>query len=179
MAKEKGWFGIDLDGCLAIYDGWRGPEHIGEPVPAMLAQVKDLVSKNERVKIFTARGGDPKQCELIQSWCVKHGLPALEVTNVKDMAMITLYDDRVIQVIANTGEPMVEKAGKGLAAAEELYFSLSGCNLTGPALLAAEKLREHLGIDVEFKFANIPEPKEESLIIPANAPLPPTRRIRR
>jgi len=24
---------VDLDGTLAMYDGWRGSDHIGDPVP--------------------------------------------------------------------------------------------------------------------------------------------------
>ena len=36
----KGWIGVDLDGTLAMYDGWVGVSHIGEPVPAMLQRVR-------------------------------------------------------------------------------------------------------------------------------------------
>jgi hypothetical protein len=27
-----GWIGVDLDGTLAHYDGWKGIDHIGEPI---------------------------------------------------------------------------------------------------------------------------------------------------
>ena len=30
--EGKGWYGFDLDGTLAKYDGWKGIDHIGEPV---------------------------------------------------------------------------------------------------------------------------------------------------
>jgi hypothetical protein len=33
-------------------------------------------------------------------------LPDLEVTNAKDMDMIELWDDRAVQVIPNTGNPV-------------------------------------------------------------------------
>ena len=36
----SGWIGVDLDGTLAHYDGWKGIEHVGPPIPAMLARVK-------------------------------------------------------------------------------------------------------------------------------------------
>ena len=36
----------------------------------------------------------------------KHDLPQLEITNAKDMDMIELWDDRCVQVIANTGNPV-------------------------------------------------------------------------
>ena len=34
------WIGVDLDGTLAEWDGWKGHEHIGPPIPAMLERVK-------------------------------------------------------------------------------------------------------------------------------------------
>lgn len=34
--SDKPWLGVDLDGTLAVYDKWRGIEHIGAPIPAMV-----------------------------------------------------------------------------------------------------------------------------------------------
>jgi hypothetical protein len=60
-----------------------------------------------RVKIVTARA---QNAELaippIRNWLNKHGLPDLEITNAKDMDMIELWDDRCVQVIPNTGNPV-------------------------------------------------------------------------
>ena len=104
----SGWIGVDLDGTLAYYDGWKGIQHIGEPIPLMLTRVKTWLDNGKTVKIFTARvsAPEPEKTEVISSihkWCKKHGLPELEVTCCKDFGMITLYDDRCVQVIANTG----------------------------------------------------------------------------
>jgi hypothetical protein len=55
MSNKGGWIGVDLDGTLAKYDGWKGPEHIGEPVPAMVARVKAWLKARREVRIFTAR----------------------------------------------------------------------------------------------------------------------------
>jgi hypothetical protein len=107
LSKElapSGWIGVDLDGTLAYYDGWRGAEHIGEPIPAMLKRVKDWLSDGIEVRIFTARAFDPSQVPYVHDWCVKNGLPRLAVTNVKDFAMRELWDDRCVQVLPNTGE---------------------------------------------------------------------------
>lgn len=98
---------MDLDGTLAHYDGWRGPHHIGPPVPAMLARVKqwlddDLVD----VRIFTARANDPDQVPVVVEWCVQHIGVELVVTATKDFAMIALWDDRCVQVEPNTGKPI-------------------------------------------------------------------------
>lgn len=112
MSEHKGWIGVDLDGTLAHYDGWKGIQHIGEPVPAMLARVKAWLATGQEVRIFTARVGPqredvPDQLEIIEGliheWCVKHIGFALPVTCMKDFGMIALYDDRCEQVIPNQG----------------------------------------------------------------------------
>jgi hypothetical protein len=56
MPYEEEWIGVDLDGTLAFARGWRGVGVIGEPIPRMLAHVKQWLDKGKRVKIFAARG---------------------------------------------------------------------------------------------------------------------------
>jgi len=99
----KPWIGVDLDGTLAEATPWQGIEHIGPPVPLMLRRVKAWIEKGVRVKIMTARAGDPLGITATQQWLVAQGLPALEVTDRKDFGMIELWDDRAIQVVQNTG----------------------------------------------------------------------------
>lgn len=50
-----GWYGFDLDGTLAVYDGWKGIGHIGEPVKPMVDLVKRMHAEGKAVKILTAR----------------------------------------------------------------------------------------------------------------------------
>lgn len=105
----SGWIGVDLDGTLAKYDGWKGIDHVGEPVPLMLERVKKFLEDGYTVKIFTARVSisEPDRSKVvmvIQDWLEEHGLPRLAVTNVKDFGMIELYDDRAVSVIPNTGK---------------------------------------------------------------------------
>lgn len=108
------WIGVDLDGTLAQYDGWKGVDHIGEPVPAMLKRVKDWLTFGHTVKIFTARVSPRtsdfytrvKSREAITLWLLKHGLPDLEVVSEKDLNMTELWDDRCVQVLPNTGHPL-------------------------------------------------------------------------
>lgn len=102
--REEGWIGVDLDGTLAHDGGWNGdPNQIGEPVPEMLQRVRDWLNQGRRVKIFTARATVPQNIPPIRDWMRKHGLPELEVTNVKDFALIEVWDDRAVEVITNTG----------------------------------------------------------------------------
>ena len=98
------WIGVDLDGTLAYYDEWKGYDHIGEPIPEMMKKIKNLIRKGYTIKIFTARAGDEKTIPVIKKWLKKNGLPDLEITNKKDYHMISLIDDRCIQVIQNTGK---------------------------------------------------------------------------
>ena len=102
------WTGVDLDGTLACWDSRSSIDKIGEPVPAMLALVKKMISNGIRVKIFTARAQDPEQLPIIRKWLKENGIPELEITNVKDYSMQRLYDDRCIQVEVNTGRLIVD-----------------------------------------------------------------------
>lgn len=116
----SGWVGVDLDGTLAYYGGWKGPDHIGEPIPAMVERVKQWIAEDREVRIMTARVGctddfvensqmtdDQKfaaeQREIIGAWCERHIGKRLPVTCKKDYGMIELWDDRCIHVEANTG----------------------------------------------------------------------------
>ncbi|KKL83958.1 hypothetical protein LCGC14_1969520 [marine sediment metagenome] len=105
---NEGWIGVDLDGTLAYYDEWRGEDHIGKPIPKMLARVKLWIKEGRTVKIFTARASDNNNQGIvvpaIEQWLKDNGLPELEVTDKKDYFMTELWDDRCVQVIPNTGE---------------------------------------------------------------------------
>lgn len=118
----NGWIGFDLDATLAQYHGFRGAMHIGDPIPEMIALVKQYRSQGIAVKIFTARIShdgtpgrqrDAAQALLaIQEWCFKHIGEYLPVTNEKNYQMWKCYDDRAIQVEANTGRIIGEEQAK-------------------------------------------------------------------
>jgi hypothetical protein len=111
----SGWLAVDLDGTLATYHGWKGVEHIGPPVPAMLARVKAWIADGKDVRIFTARVAvdDPVTLKMvtdtIHDWCLEHLGQSLPVTNVKDFGMYELWDDRAITVEQNTGRVIGER----------------------------------------------------------------------
>ncbi len=104
----SGWIGVDLDGTLAEYDGWKEGK-IGRPVPLMLERVKAWLRTGVEVRIFTARVCRMDEEErmhqerLIQDWCREHLGTVLVVTNEKDWAMVELWDDRCVAVEINTG----------------------------------------------------------------------------
>lgn len=128
------WVAVDLDGTLAIHmgkDSWKGYDHIGEPIPAMITKVKTYLQHGITVKIFTARHamhntivdaeGNAMSLEEIEgqrtkhpvsyidavtpikAWCKEHIGQELEVTSVKDPGCVLILDDRALQVERNTG----------------------------------------------------------------------------
>ncbi len=131
--SNNGWIGVDFDGTLAQYDKWVHADHAGAPIPLMVERVKRWLAEGQEVRIFTARiyplwyipaGAAPEHCELlpgvatsrervresavavrcIKRFCLEHIGVDLTITNVKDYGMIELWDDRAVQVVANTGE---------------------------------------------------------------------------
>lgn len=120
----NGWIGVDLDGTLAEYTHWMGPHHIGNPIPEMVERVKGWLAAGLDVRIFTARVSHDGTLDriaeagtaqlAIQNWCQEQFGEVLPITNTKDYAMIELWDDRAVQVEANTGKP-IGYSTRGLA----------------------------------------------------------------
>ena len=123
--EGTGWIGVDLDGTLAHYNGWKGHDHIGDPIWPMVEKVKQWIKEGKEVKVFTARVGTGRgfskysqaedtqefadaQRKLIEDWTEKIIGTRLEVTAQKDWAMMELWDDRAVQVIPNIGRAVEE-----------------------------------------------------------------------
>ncbi len=104
---KKPWIGVDLDGTLAHYNGWRGLQHIGKPIPLMLERIRQWQANGFTIKIMTARASVPGGVPPVEAWLKKYGLEGVEVTNMKDFDMVELWDDRAIQVIENTGKAVL------------------------------------------------------------------------
>lgn len=122
--QSKGWIGVDLDGTLAVYDEWRGLEHIGAPVPDMVDRIWVWLLQGWEVRIFTARvtpapGADIENFRaVLYNWLLDAGLPAhrLPATNVKDFQMVELWDDRAVTVEPNTGRALApSNINRGIA----------------------------------------------------------------
>lgn len=107
--SHSGWIGVDLDGTLAHYDGWKDGE-IGRPIGPMIDRVRQWLTDGREVRVFTARVAVPQPGvhAAIEAWCVEHIGAALPITCQKDYAMIELWDDRCVQIIPNTGKTIIE-----------------------------------------------------------------------
>jgi hypothetical protein len=116
--QEKHHVACDLDGTLAHYDGWKGIEHIGSPIPAVLARVKGLLEAGHQVSIYTSRvAGDwpehIKDLEAtrrhIERWCYEHIGRILPITAVKHGWFTEFWDDKALGIRENQGMPVTTR----------------------------------------------------------------------
>lgn len=124
------WVGVDLDGTLAVYDKWRGIDHIGEPIWPVVKYVMSLIEAGVEVRIVTARVQEgPAAVHVIEQWWYKHIADFLvPITDKKDFGMIFLIDDRAVTVEKNTGKFLVEPP-----ALQEITWHHSPQNPENPA----------------------------------------------
>ena len=128
-----GWVGFDLDGTIAQYTGYKGWQHIGEPIPSMINFIKKLRSMGIPCKILTSRAAAESRAvdgltfeqveQVVQDWTEKYIGERLPVVSEKGCSMIVLFDDSVVQINKNTGcatagakglEPFVERIVKAI-----------------------------------------------------------------
>ena len=91
--------------------GWKNPAFLCEKVE-FIPRLKPwaFFSKvSKEVKILTARVASGKEDTEVARKAIEEFLEeqfgqVLEITNEKDHKMLELWDDRVVQVIPNTGE---------------------------------------------------------------------------
>jgi hypothetical protein len=94
-----GWIGVDFDGTLAEYHGYKGDDHVGKPIEPMVKKVRQWLREGRDVRLFTARSASPA----LRRWMVEHLGRSLPITHTKDHKMQALYDDRAVQVKRNLG----------------------------------------------------------------------------
>ncbi len=97
---------VDLDKTLAFHHSGMGLRVIGKPVGPMLERVRNWIREGNKVVIFTARAGAKGARPVIRRWLRRHGLPELEITNIKSPAFDEMWDDKAISVKPNTGQPL-------------------------------------------------------------------------
>ncbi len=101
---------LDLDCTLAFYESKWKAQKVGEPIWAMVDQVKKWLSKGHRVTIFTARLDRPNNSEdlenqirMIRAFLRLCGLDNLEMTAIKRREFTHFIDDKAYHCIKNAG----------------------------------------------------------------------------
>lgn len=99
---------VDLDGVLADYSGgWKGLDHIGEPVPGAVEFTKRLAAFAD-VLVFTTRCCEdlagrngmkaPLLRKLVKDWLDRHGFAYHEIWTGQGKPIAAAYiDDRAVQ----------------------------------------------------------------------------------
>jgi hypothetical protein len=111
-----------LDATLARYDGWKGVDHIGEPLPGaqefmeQLCRLANVVVFTTRTKAddeSLGRNGKTKYelASLVESWLKNHDIPYHEVYVGQGKPIASAYvDDRAVSIKANPNEEDYSKA---------------------------------------------------------------------
>ncbi|MBS3648731.1 hypothetical protein KEU06_08825 [Pseudaminobacter sp. 19-2017] len=114
----SGWIGVDFDRTLAVYNGWKGYNHLGEPIMPMVDRIKRWLANGVEVRIFTARWCDVENRQTLQTlmhaWLAKLDIPPLKITNEKDFDTIEIWDDIAVGVEPNTGQCRMGPTGRPL-----------------------------------------------------------------
>ena len=95
---------VDVDGVLAQYDGWKGVDHIGDPIPGAVAFTHTL-SEHFDVLIFTTRCceevNQPEKAHLLRNrlvkWLDQHDFAYADVWVGQGKPIAVAYiDDRAV-----------------------------------------------------------------------------------
>lgn len=121
---------VDLDGVLAAYDGWKGIDHIGLPLPGAREFCRRLASKYN-VVIHTARcspsvggvhrGDAASLVDRVRTWLDNHGFVYHDIHALEGKPAASCYiDDRAVHCDPQRNPNAYETA---LAAADALVAS--------------------------------------------------------
>ncbi len=100
---------LDLDGVLAIYDGWKGAKAIGPPIDGALEFAREIASYADII-LYSVRfspEGSPdrkltakeiiERIEVTRVWLNDHGFPEMEIYIGKGKPIASVYvDDRAV-----------------------------------------------------------------------------------
>lgn len=127
--SAKGWWGFDVDATIAFYEHWTDGT-LGAPITPMIRRMKHYLKQGRPIRIVTARVAPEhgesfvlKEKERIYEFLVAQlgeiGF-TIPITNAKDMHMVVLFDDRVEQVIPNTGILVREELRRTVEALQQV-----------------------------------------------------------
>jgi len=109
---------FDFDGVISTYNGWRGFDVFGEPIPSTIKVMNDLQSQGWRIVIFTTRHFTPA----MQEWLRIAGVTYDDVNNTKhnpphtsNKPIADVYvDDRAVNFHGQSAPQLMDEI-KGVA----------------------------------------------------------------
>ncbi len=121
-------FGVPIQPMIDRVNAWI-VAGVGVRIFTARVGLPDSVSYPQGLPIYYGKRFPPNVCRVtsqhfsdsmmvaeIQGHCAKHGLPRLPVQCYKDLHTIEIWDDRAIQVVANTGRTLADEYAAELTA---------------------------------------------------------------
>ncbi len=111
---------FDFDGVIATYDGWKGFDILGDPVPEVINAMKQLKKEGYSIVIWTGRQDTP----ILRKWLTNNEVPYDELnrnshnppcTSSKPYFK-TIVDDRAVNFSAKNNRLSTEELVKQIKA---------------------------------------------------------------
>jgi len=71
MSNNPPTVAFDFDGVISTYEGWKGFDVFGEPIPETIEAIRQLKKSGFYIIIFTSRMDTPN----LREWLKKHKVP--------------------------------------------------------------------------------------------------------
>ena len=75
---EQRVLAVDFDGVIANYDGWKGDDHFGTPLPGVAEALQELKKRGWLIVIWTTRGN----VEQLRNYLNCFGIPYDSINEV-------------------------------------------------------------------------------------------------
>lgn len=111
--KHDIWLSIDFDGVVSTYDGWKGFDVLGQPIPEVRECLKACREKGYKIVIFTTRLDTPT----LRAWLKEHDIPYNSInstshnpphTSTKPISHV-IIDDRAIRYQGQSSNVLLEQ----------------------------------------------------------------------
>ncbi len=110
--KKSRPYAFDFDGVIAEYEGFKGPEHSGKPIEAVVNAMRMLKEEGHKIIIYSTRGE-----EMLKKYCAENNIPVdyinhnpeLEGENKGKPIAYVYIDDRTVCYKGQSAEQLVEE----------------------------------------------------------------------
>ena len=110
--KKSRAYAFDFDGVIAEYEGFKGKDVSGKPIPAVVDAIRQLKSEGHKIIIFSTRGD-----AMLKKYCEDNDIPVdyinrnpeLEGENKGKPIAYVYIDDRAIRYTGQSAEVLVEE----------------------------------------------------------------------
>ena len=105
-------YAFDFDGVIAEYDGFKGHDHFGKPIEAVVNAIRILKQQGHKIIIYSTRGE-----EMLRKYCRDNDIPIdyinrnpeKEGENPGKPVAYVYVDDRTVLYKGQSTEKLVEE----------------------------------------------------------------------